>query len=160
MLQLTVLYIVFWVAIWQDICALPIPPLACFTDPLRHPVEWADCPRLHPRLALWSRRPSEDPSQPIGMVHRPSQPMGIAMCPTTIPSPHLRGWGGGGAKGPRRVERPSQLIVISNACSKNWCCKAVGPNGRGPPLKVASKERRSLCWAQWHQELLQIGTID
>ena len=52
--------------------------------------------------------PIRDPAPPVGMVRRPSRPVAIATCPTTISSPRLPR----GTKGPGRIEGASLFIFI------------------------------------------------
>ena len=72
------------------------------------------------------------------------------------PQIHLRGEvgrGKGGGGGGRQREREP-------LASKPNVATAAGPHGWGPPLEVASKERRKPWWAQLHQRqnvTLQIG---
>ena len=54
------------------------------------------------------RPPIGDPAPPVGMVRRPSRPVAIATCPTTISSPRLPR----GTKGTGRVERALLFIFI------------------------------------------------
>ena len=61
-------------------------------------------------------------------------------CKTTWRSPEGKE---GGGVGRQREAEP--------LAPKTNCCIAAGPHGWGPPLEVASKERRSPWWAQLHQ---------
>ena len=109
-LQLAVLYAVFWAAIWQENGAPSFPASLAPPTPggTRYSGQTVHAPIVASFRVPDGHPPIEDPAPPVGMVRRPPWSIAIAICPMAINSPRPLG----GFNSPERVDRVSFGVAM------------------------------------------------